>query len=674
MADDWQSLTELAATPATDDEVLVKDTSDTTDDAVGTVKRNSRTNFLGSILGATTASFTTTDETKLDGIEALADVTDAANVAAAGAHMAGGTDVPVADGGTGASTASDARTNLGLVIGTHVQAFDADLTAIAAAFTPASAAGPTTLAFAEDTDNGVNTISLSAPSSITSNVTVTLQATSGQVYSSNGTDVAVLDGGTGASTAATARTNLGLVIGTDVAPVNNAVFTGTVTIPDGALAIADTAGLQSALDLKAPLASPTFTTALTAANPTFTGTVTIPDGALAIADTSGLQSALDLKAPLASPTFTGTVTVPNDAISYAEIQNVSATDCLLGRSTAGAGDIEEITCTAAARSILDDTTVAAILTTIGGAPAANPVFTGTVTIPDGALAIADTSGLQTALDGKQPLDTDLTTLATAFTSASSAGPASLKLAEDTDAGSTGVILTGPATSASDKAVTFQDIAGTVYVSGGTDVAVADGGTGAGDAATARTNLGLVIGTNVQAQDAELAAIAGLTSAADQVPYFTGSGTAALTTVTSAARGVLDDTTVAAMLASLGGLPLAGGTLTGALVLGSGATIDGGGKTIAHNLQSVVTGVSGTLTITAHSGNTIVTNGNITVPSTVGFHCTVILGGAHTITFANNGSPIVSAALATGDIVSIVVQTITSIKAVRVLAANLLAFA
>jgi len=41
--------------------------------------------------------------------------------------ITGITDITVADGGTGASTAANARTNLGLVIGTNVQAWDTDL-------------------------------------------------------------------------------------------------------------------------------------------------------------------------------------------------------------------------------------------------------------------------------------------------------------------------------------------------------------------------------------------------------------------------------------------------------------------------------------------------------------------------------------------------------------------
>lgn len=55
-----------------------------------------------------------------------------ATLGTAGAYVSGGTDVAVADGGTGASNAAGARTNLGLVIGTDVQAFDSDIPTVAA--------------------------------------------------------------------------------------------------------------------------------------------------------------------------------------------------------------------------------------------------------------------------------------------------------------------------------------------------------------------------------------------------------------------------------------------------------------------------------------------------------------------------------------------------------------
>lgn len=57
--------------------------------------------------------------------------------------------------------------------------------------------------------------------------------------------------------------------------------------------------------------------------------------------------------------------IANALITYAKIQNVTATDRLLGRATAGAGVIEEIACTAAGRALLDDASATVQRTTLG---------------------------------------------------------------------------------------------------------------------------------------------------------------------------------------------------------------------------------------------------------------------------------------------------------------------
>jgi hypothetical protein len=97
---------------------------------------------------------------------------------------------------------------------------------------------------------------------------------------------------------------------------------------------------------------------------------------------------------------------------------------------------------------------------------------------------------------------------------------------------------------------------TVTISGGsitgiTDLAIADGGTGASTASVARTNLGLAIGTNVQAYDAGLQSISGLTTTADQMIYTTSSDTYATTSLTSAGRALLDDASASAQRTTLG---------------------------------------------------------------------------------------------------------------------------
>ena len=76
-----------------------------------------------------------------------------------------------------------------------------------------------------------------------------------------------------------------------------------------------------------------------------------------------------------------TAQITADAVTFAKMQNV-ATDTLMGRATAGTGDIETVTCTSAGRALIDDANAAAQRTTLGlGTSATVDTGTSGATVP-----------------------------------------------------------------------------------------------------------------------------------------------------------------------------------------------------------------------------------------------------------------------------------------------------
>jgi hypothetical protein len=191
---------------------------------------------------------------------------------------------------------------------------------------------------------------------------------------------------------------------------------------------------------------------------------------------------------------------------------------------------------------------------------------------------------------------------------------------------TGIVLTTTSDAERVNVTINSQLSGTVQVN--------QGGTGATDAATARTNLGLAIGTNVQAYDADLASIAGLagttgllrktaanTWSLDTTTYLTGNQTITLS-------GDASGTGTTAITVTLANSGITAGTYNNSATQVRPIVVDVKGR---------ITGVGTAVTITPAWGSitgkpTTIAGYGITDFNTLGDARWSLLG--HTHTFAS----------------------------------------
>lgn len=430
----------------------------------------------------------------------------------------------------------------------------------------------------------------------------------------------------GAGTMNTVKRNNVQVGGSDIVTLNFSSDFGVTEDPDTEIDI--TIGT---LNQNTTGSAGSFSSAVTV---TLTGDVTGSANFTSAGDTATISTTI---ADAGLTSIAGLVTAANKMIYTTALDTYAVADL-----------------TAAARTLLDDATVGDMRTTLG--VYASTTTLNNITNPDGDLSLnsnkitnlTDPTGDQDAatksyvdaiksgLDVKDSCHVATTTagtLSTSFANGQTVDGVTLVtgdriLIKDQATGSENGIYTVNSSGAPTRATDFDSNAevtsgaftfveeGTVNGDGGfvltTNDPITVGTTsltfvqfsGAGQI-TAGTGLSksgntlnVNIGSDVQAYDAGLTSIAGLTTAANKMIYTSASDTYAVTDLTAAARTVLDDSTVSDMRTTLGVDPAGTDNSTNVTLAGTLDYITISGQEITRNAIDLAADVTGTLPASA----------------------------------------------------------------------------
>lgn len=151
-------------------------------------------------------------------------------------------------------------------------------------------------------------------------------------------------------------------------------------------------------------------------------------------------------------------------------------------------------------------------------------------------------------------------------------------------------------------------------------------------------------------ETELAALAGLTSAADKLPYFTGSGTAALADLTSFGRSLIDDANAAAGRGTLAAAPVAATYVV--QTADSELSAEQALSSLSTGLMKVTTTTGVVSSVAAPSGTVVgdtdtqtLTNKTLTAPTIADF-----TNANHDHLDADDGGTLSASAIASGQLV------------------------